>query len=168
MTTGGPAYMAAIMFPMTRAMRLRPWAKATTSTTLGLNSGTSFIIKETSVTRRTQLYRIWFEFHERRGVPDWNTYALIATIEEGRRNNKNPDVPDDLRRSYEEAWQRLVEIGLRELEIAQSPELISSIIATIAMGKGQFNLGRFAILFDESERENMLSETGWGLSRRED
>ena len=99
--------------------------------------------------------------YERRGVPDWNTYALIAMIEEGRRSPQNPALPDDLRAAYDRARHRLVQIGLKELAAAEEPLLVSSIIAVLAMGKGQFQLGRFAILFDESERKALLNEVGW-------
>jgi len=39
--------------------------------------------------------------------------------------------------------------------------LVSCIIAVIAMGKGQFSLGRFAILFDERERREVLNDAGF-------
>jgi hypothetical protein len=39
--------------------------------------------------------------------------------------------------------------------------LVSFIIAVIAIGKGQFTLGRFALLFDESERKAEFNAAGW-------
>jgi hypothetical protein len=99
--------------------------------------------------------------HEQRGVPDWNTYAVVAMIEEARQVGKNPDLPDYLRRPYEDAWRRLARIGLRELEAAEEPLLVSCIIAVIAMGKRQPTLGRFAVLFDESERMAFFNRAGW-------
>lgn len=99
--------------------------------------------------------------HELRGVPDWNTYALVAMIEEGRRAPQNPTLPDDLREAYDIAWRRLILVGLREIETAEDPYLIRCIIAVLAMGKGQFQLGRFAILFNEDERKALLDRAGW-------
>jgi hypothetical protein len=99
--------------------------------------------------------------YEAQGVPDRNTYALVAWIEEARQVGKNPDLPAYLREPYEEALRRLVRIGIRELETAEEALLVSCIIAVIAMGKGQFTLGRFAFLFDESERRDMFSDAGW-------
>jgi hypothetical protein len=96
--------------------------------------------------------------HEVRGIADWNTYALVAIIEEARQIGNNPAVPDDLIEAYDHAWQRLAQIGLRELEEADDPPLISSIIAVVAMAKKQFNLGRFAILFDEDERRMIVDD----------
>jgi hypothetical protein len=99
--------------------------------------------------------------HLLRGVPDWNTYALIAMIEGGRNAPQNPVLPGDLRAAYDHAWHRLAQIGLKELAAAQEPLLVSSIIAVLAMAKGQFRLGCFAILFDEGERKALLSKAGW-------
>lgn len=99
--------------------------------------------------------------HERRGIPDWNTYALVARIEEARQVGNNPDLPDYLRQGYEDAWHHLAQIGLRELKITEDPLLVSCIIAVIAMSKRQLTLGRFAILFDESERKAFFNKAGW-------
>ncbi len=99
--------------------------------------------------------------HEQRGVADWNTYALLAMIEEARQIGENPVLPADLRESYDQAWRRLVQVGLKELDAAEEPLLVSCIIAVIAMGKSQFNLGRFAVLFDEDERKRLFDEAIW-------
>ncbi len=99
--------------------------------------------------------------HEHRGVPDWNTYALVAMIEEARQVGTNPDIPDYLHQSYQDAWRDLVRIGLHELETAKEPLLSWCIIAVIAIGKGQLTLGRFAVLFDENERKTFLDNAGW-------
>ena len=101
------------------------------------------------------------KIHERRGVPDWNTHALVAMIEEERHAPQNPVLPETLQNAYDDAWQKLVLIGLRELEMANEPLLVSSIIAVVAMGKGQYQLGRFAVLFDDAERKRLLENIGW-------
>jgi len=100
--------------------------------------------------------------YEEQGVPNWNTYSLVATIEEARQaGGKNPTLPTYLCEPYGGAWHRLVRIGIRELETAEEPVLVSCIIAVIAMGKGQFTLGRFALLFDESQRKAEFNAAGW-------
>jgi hypothetical protein len=43
--------------------------------------------------------------HAARGIADWNTYALAATIEEARDNPNNPKLPEWLREDYERAWR---------------------------------------------------------------
>jgi hypothetical protein len=99
--------------------------------------------------------------HERRSVPDWNTYLLAAIVELARDDPRNPKLPADFRKSYEIAWTRLVEIGLRELKAAESETLVTSIIAVVAIAKGQRTLGRFAIEFTEDERREILAKAGW-------
>ena len=78
-----------------------------------------------------------------------------------RDDARNPKLPADFQKSYETAWTRLVEIGLRELKAAASETLVTSIIAVAAITKGQRTLGRFAIEFTEDERRQMLATAGW-------
>lgn len=99
--------------------------------------------------------------HEVYCQADWNTYALAATIEEARQNPNNPTLPDWLASDYEAAWRKLQAIGLSELPTAATDELIDSIIAVLAFGKGRTTLGRMAMLADD-ERAEMLNETGYG------
>jgi hypothetical protein len=99
--------------------------------------------------------------HQARGILDWNTYALAATIEEARHNTKNPAVPDWLLAEYEAGWRDLETMALRELPAATSNELIDSIIAVLALAKRRLTLGRMAML-TEDERHEMLDSAGWG------
>jgi hypothetical protein len=98
--------------------------------------------------------------HAARGVADWNTYALVATIEEARGNDRNPELPAHLKDAYEDAWRKLVEVGLRELGPARDPTLVCSIIGVVAMGKGLPTLGRLAMAFTEDERNEMIENAG--------
>ncbi len=52
------------------------------------------------------------DMHEARGVADWNTYAIAATIEEARQTLHNPKVPDWLLEEYNEAWRNLMFISI--------------------------------------------------------
>ena len=99
--------------------------------------------------------------HEIRGVADWNTYALAATIEDARANPKNPKLPDWLRAGYERAWVDLERLALAELPSAKDDNLVHSLIAVLAFAKGRRSLGRMAML-TEDERTEMLGEAGWG------
>jgi hypothetical protein len=87
--------------------------------------------------------------------------GMVAMIEQGRKSPQNPALPDDLRAAYVHAWRGLAQIGLKELAAAEEPLLVSSIIAVLAMGKGQFQLRCFVILFDESERKARFNDAGW-------
>lgn len=100
------------------------------------------------------------DIHDRRGVPDWNTYALAAVIELARDAPENPKLPAVLKEPYDDAWKRLVEIGRRELKAAEDGTLITSILGVLAIGKGQRTVGQFAIDFTEDEREELLTQAG--------
>jgi hypothetical protein len=98
--------------------------------------------------------------HAARRTCDWNTYALVAMIDEARRDGRNPELPAALRAAYEAAWSQLVQLGLRELGAAEDPTLVSCIISVLAIGKGQLTLGRLAVMFTEDERKQILAEGG--------
>jgi len=92
------------------------------------------------------------------GRPDWNIYALVATIDDARREGRNPLLPTAMRDAYEFAWEELAELGLREVRIADDPTLIRSIIAVLAIWKGHLALGRLALTFDENELGQFLAD----------
>jgi hypothetical protein len=94
-----------------------------------------------------------------RRVPDWNTYALAATIELERDRGRNPQIPPWLAESYKTAWRRLLNLALQDLEKAKDDTLVRSIIAVIALAKRQVAIAEFALL-TEDERREMLARTG--------
>lgn len=91
---------------------------------------------------------------------DWNIYALAATVEEARHNDKNPAVPEWLLADYERAWLTLETMALAHFPAAESTELIDSLVATLALAKKRLRLGRMAML-TEDEREEMLDTADW-------
>ena len=157
MTLDGPAFSAGIVSRTTPARHSAPSSGATDTAAAWDELWTKLHhqgdVGEASYAAVPHLVRI----HAARGVADWNTYALAATIDEARQDGRNPELPADLRVAYEVAWRRLVEIGLRELEAAEDPTLVCSIIAVLAIGKGQLSLGRLA-MFTEDERNELLAE----------
>lgn len=96
--------------------------------------------------------------HEARGVPEENTYSIVATIEDARQQRTNPHLPANLEEDYHAALSHLLHIGLREIEKADDPLLVSSIIAAVAAVKGHFALARLAARFDEAERRQILTD----------
>jgi len=89
--------------------------------------------------------------HRQRGVVDWNTYAIVATIELARGRGTNPEVPASLRQGYQEAIDQLAETGLRELPHAEGQEAIRSILAMLAIWKGARTYGQVLSSFSEDE-----------------
>ena len=94
--------------------------------------------------------------HIARGIADWNTYALVATIDECRREGDNPALPYDLRDDYQKAMVLLAEQGLREIRLANDPNLSCSIIAVVAIWKHLFVLAHLATDFDEDELRSLI------------
>ena len=94
--------------------------------------------------------------HGMRGLPDWNTYALIAVIEDARRTPGNPAMPLWLVGTYDNALHQLAELGISDFRQAEEPELVSAILAILAMTKGQLLLGRFAVRYTDDERRKIL------------
>lgn len=100
-------------------------------------------------------------YAEQARQPDWNVYALAATIEEARHRNHNPAIPTWLAATYERGWAELEARALVELPQASDDDLVSSILAVLALGKGKRTLARMALLTEE-ERNEMLNTAGWG------
>lgn len=92
---------------------------------------------------------------------DWNTYAFAATIEQARRSGDNPPLPSWLRDDYEAAWSDLEARALSDLQAAQDDDLVSSILAVLALAKRKPELARMAML-TEDERKSILDQVGWG------
>lgn len=89
--------------------------------------------------------------HRQRGVPDWNTYALVATLELARGKGGNPDVPDWSREAYDQALRDLAQIGLEELTRAADQETVRSILGILAIVHGARTYGRILVEFTEDE-----------------
>jgi hypothetical protein len=98
--------------------------------------------------------------HAARGIPDANTYAMVAVIELARRADRNPVLPSYLQKAYDAAWRHLVELGIRELGAAKDRDLVSSIIGVIAIAKEQPALGTLSTYFSEDERKEFLKDSG--------
>jgi hypothetical protein len=89
--------------------------------------------------------------HRLRGVADWNTYALVATIELARATHGNPDVPAWARDSYDAALRELGHIGLEDLSRASDQETVRSILGLLAIVHGARAHGRILVSFTEDE-----------------
>jgi hypothetical protein len=93
--------------------------------------------------------------------PDWNVFALAVAVEEARNSAGNPALPAWLTSDYEAAWRHLEVRALTDFPGATSEEMVSSILAVLALSKGNRTLARMALL-TEDEREEMLREAGCG------
>jgi hypothetical protein len=92
-----------------------------------------------------------------RAAPDWRAYALIATIEERRKADGSPRVPDWLGGSYASAMREVVQPALAHLHNAEDDVDVRSLLAVLAHAKGQRTVGAIA-LWTEDERREALGE----------
>ena len=99
--------------------------------------------------------------HGQRGLPDANTYSLVATIDLARGEGKNPEVPRWLQPGYDNAISALAVIGLRELTVAKKMEEIQSILALLAIWKGARTYGRLLNWYAQDELSELVEK---GLS----
>lgn len=100
--------------------------------------------------------------YQNRGKIDWNTYAIVTSIELARNLGKNPDVPFWLRQGYEDAINSLAMTGLGELPHANEKETIRSILAVIAIWKEVRTYARIIIDFSEDELNELENKGSLG------
>jgi hypothetical protein len=91
------------------------------------------------------------ESHRKRGVPDWNPYAIVAIIELARTERQNPEVPEWLKDEYFGAIDELSKIGTGELTIASEADSVRAILSVIALAKGLRKHAKFLIEYTDDE-----------------
>ena len=96
--------------------------------------------------------------YQNRGRIDWNTYAIVTSIELARNMGNNPDVPLWLRQGYEDAIKRLAMIGLVELSHANDKETSRSILAILAIWKEARTYARIIIDYSEDELNELENQ----------
>jgi hypothetical protein len=99
--------------------------------------------------------------YRKRGVIDWNTYAIVAVIELARDGRKNPEVPKWLREEYLQAIRELAEVGAVEVLQTKSPEEIRAILSILAISAGARTHAKFLIDYSAEElleMERLASE----------
>jgi hypothetical protein len=97
------------------------------------------------------------EAHRKRGMPDWNTYAIVCTIELARTAEHNPKLPAWLSEYYFQAIQDLAKIGIRELALTDDFESVRAIMAIIALAKGIRTHAKFLVEYTDSELQEIAS-----------
>jgi len=89
--------------------------------------------------------------HRKRGVFDWNTYGIVATIELARDQLGNPPVPKWLEEDYTQALRDLAAIGTQEILRTSNVEYVQAILGVIALAKGARTHAKFLINYSEEE-----------------
>jgi hypothetical protein len=97
--------------------------------------------------------------HQAHGQSDWNTYALVASIELARGQGRNPEVPGWAQESYDSALQELALMGLTELpRSSTNKEVVRSILSILAIVFGARIYGRVLLDLEEDEVAELLDE----------
>jgi hypothetical protein len=104
-------------------------------------------VGEASYAAVPHLVRIYREH----AIPDWNTYAIIATIELARGRGANPEVPAWLKQSYGDAIRELACLGSVEVLSATKAEHIRAILSVIALARDARTSARFLLEYSEEE-----------------
>jgi hypothetical protein len=97
------------------------------------------------------------EICQQRSVFDWNTYAMVATIELARNHGKNPDVPQWMADEYFRAIDELASLALKGVLQAEGADNIRAMLSIVAIKKGLRMHGRFLVQYSEDELAQMES-----------
>jgi hypothetical protein len=89
--------------------------------------------------------------YRKRGVIDWNAYALVAVIELARDDGKNPPVPKWLEEDYFQAIRDLAELGAVQVLQTKNPEEIRAILSILAISAGARTHAKFLIDYSAEE-----------------
>ena len=95
----------------------------------------------------------------KRGVVEWNTFAIVAVIELARKQGKNPDVPVWLEEGYYSAIRELARIGAADISQAKDPDEVRFILCILAIEKGLRAHAKFLLDFSEDEMSEI--EIAW-------
>jgi hypothetical protein len=93
----------------------------------------------------------------KRGVLDWNTYAIVSIIDLARKKGKNPDVPQWIEDDYFQAIRELAAIGATEVLQAEAAEDVRAILSVIAVEKGLRAHSELLLKYDEDELREIVS-----------
>lgn len=100
---------------------------------------------------RTRVLRTWCAFYRQPGMTDWNSCAIVATIELARGKRENPKLPAWLENHYFEAIRDLAEIGLKELPKMQDHHLLRGLLCIVALQKGARTYARSLLEYSQEE-----------------
>ncbi len=98
------------------------------------------------------------ELQQKVVTPDWNFYTLTLTILTEQYRKTNPVVPGWLKNDFEKAIDSLYTLCLRDLEKANDPALVQSILSVLAFLKKETKLAVFIGYSDPAAIEEYLEE----------
>jgi len=89
--------------------------------------------------------------YRKRGLIDWNTYAIVAVIELACDDRKNPEVPKWLEQDYFQAIRDLAEVGAAGVLQTKNSEEIRAILSVLAISAGARTHAKFLLNYSAEE-----------------
>lgn len=96
--------------------------------------------------------------YRKRGVLDWNTFAIVAIIELAHKERNNPDVPQWIGVDYFQAIRELARVGAAEVLQAENTEDVRAMLSVIAIEKGLRSHGELLLKDAEHELREVVSK----------
>ena len=90
-------------------------------------------------------------------ILDYNPFALTVAIELARSEKKNPELPDWLKEDYTESLWDLARYGCSNLEVEWKTGILKSVLALMAIIKGNRDLGALIFEVDEGREKELLN-----------
>ncbi|MEO0481583.1 MAG: hypothetical protein AAF196_19095 [Planctomycetota bacterium] len=99
------------------------------------------------------------QIYEGHGEPSWRTFGFACAVEVARDSDRNPDLPDWLRRPYDAAWETLGTLALRDLARSTDPLLTRTALGVLAFSRGLREVGCVLAEFTDDELDELRSRS---------
>jgi hypothetical protein len=93
-----------------------------------------------------------------RNILDYNAFALTVAIELARWGGENPEIPDWLKEDYNQALWDMAKYGCGNLEKEWDTATRKSVLALVAIIKGNMDLGVLIFEVDEGYEKELLDK----------
>ncbi len=93
-----------------------------------------------------------------REILNYNPFALTVAIELARCEEKNPELPEWLREDYNEALWDIAKYGCSNLQKEWDTDIMKSVLALVAIIKGNRDLGALIFEVDEGCEKELLNK----------
>jgi hypothetical protein len=93
--------------------------------------------------------------YRKRGLIDWDTYAIVAVIELACDDRKNPEVPKWLEQDYFQAIRDLADVGAAEVLQEKNSEEIRAILSVLAISADARTHAKFLLNYSAEELPEM-------------
>jgi hypothetical protein len=89
-------------------------------------------------------------------ILDYNPFALTVAIELARGRGKNPEPPDWLKEDYDQALWEIAKYGCDNLNQEWDSSILKSLLALVAIIKGNRDLGELIFELDDGYEKDLL------------